>query len=229
MAIPGSVVLLGALGAAAALAWIYVRDLGVRRSQRGRLFSACLELFQACRVVQDGPGYPVLTGRYQGVEVKLEPVVDHIAWRKVPSLWLKATVLAPGAPGVLDMIVRPQGVEFYSPSGDLEHRMSPPPGFPADALICTDDEAALPLIEKIRPHLAMFEDPRMKELLITPRGVRLVRQLWQADRARYAVLRQAEFPAEALSPDLARSLLDAAMAIWTSVRAPEPAPLLKAS
>ena len=82
MALPGPFALLGILAAIAALAWMYRRDLELRRRQRGRLFSACMELFQACRVVQDGPGYPVLTGRYRGVEVRLEPVVDHIAWRK---------------------------------------------------------------------------------------------------------------------------------------------------
>ncbi len=227
MALPGSFVLLGVLAASAALVWMYRRDLEVRRLRRGRLFSRCMDLFQACRVEQDGPGYPTLTGRYRGVEVRLEPVVDHIAWRKVPSLWLKATVLAPGAPGVLDLMVRPQGVEFYSPSGELAHRLRPPAGFPADAVICTDDPAALPDLEQVRPHLSLFEDPRMKELLITPRGVRLVRQLWQADRARYAVLRQAEFPAAALEPALARTLLDAALDIWAAVQAPEP--LLKAS
>ncbi len=227
MALPSSLALVCVLAAAAALAWTYRRDLEVRRRQRGRLFSACLDLFQACRVVQDGPSYPVLTGRYRGVDVRLEPVVDHMAWRKVPSLWLKATVLAPGARGVLDVIMRAQGVEFYSPSGDMEHRLAAPPDFPKDALICTSDPEAAPDLEQLRPHLGLFDDPRMKELLITPRGVRLVRQLCQADRARYAVLRQAEFPAAPLDPATARGLLDAALQVWASVA--QPAPMLKAS
>ncbi len=223
---PSTLWLVGAAAAIGGLVWLHRRDLRTRCAQRGRLFSACLDLFQACRVVQDGPAYPVLTGRYRGHEVRLEPVVDHIAWRKIPSLWLKATVLAPGASGVLDLIMRPQGVEFYSPSGDLEHRMRPPAGFPAEAVICTDDLQAMPDLEAVRPHLHLFEDPQMKELLITPLGVRLVRQLCQADRARYLVLRQAEFPETVIAPAQARALLDAALGIWASVQAP--APLLRA-
>lgn len=213
--------------AAAALGWMYRRDLRRLRRRRAAFFSASLELFQACRVTQDGLGYPVLEGRYRGFQVKLEPVLDQMAWRKIPSLWLKATVLqANPHAGVFDLMMRPQGVEFYSPGGDLEHRVRTPAAWPADAVIRTDDPAAMPGLHLIEPHVGLFREPRMKELLVTPHGTRLVRQVWQAQRATYAVLRQAVFEEHVLEPGLARSLLDAAIDIGRSLAAP--APLLKA-
>jgi hypothetical protein len=209
MGLPPALVGFAALAAAAVLLGLFRREGVQRRRQRSLLFADCLDLFSSVRVVQDGAAYPVLAGRYRGVEMRLEAVVDDLAVRKVPSLWLKTTMLAANpVGGVFDLMMRPQGVEIYSPSGDLAHRLSVPQGWPAQAVICTDDPATLPDLDRLAPHVAAFEDPQMKELLITPLGTRVVRQLRQADRARYGVLRQAEFGEVRLDPALERRLLD---------------------
>jgi hypothetical protein len=59
----------------------------------------------------------------------------------------------------------------------------------------------------------MFEDPRVKELLVTPHGVRIVYQLDQAERGHYLVLRQAQFSEQPVPALLAQRLLDRAIAI----------------
>ena len=177
------------------------------------LFSQCLGLFQSYRVTQNGGDFPVLEGRYKGFPVRLEPVPDTLAWRKLPSLWLKATLLTPNAVGgVLDFLVRPQG-EFFSPADELPHRLPVPVNWPQHALLCTDDIAAMPPMETLKAHSALFDDPRLKELLITPRGTRLVRQLWQAERAEYLVLRQAKFADACAEPAVVESLLESLIAI----------------
>ena len=56
----------------------------------------------------------------------------------------------------------------------------------------------------------------MKELLLTSRGVRLVYQASQGERAYYMVLRQPEFGPARLPAELARRLLDEAVAIRES-------------
>jgi hypothetical protein len=61
----------------------------------------------------------------------------------------------------------------------------------------------------------------MKELLITPRGTRFVRQIWQAERAHYLVLRQAKFEGRSVESSLLASLLDAAIEVSRSLAAPE--------
>lgn len=219
MGLPPALIGPAALGVAVGLAWLFRRDGDRRRRQRGALFADCLEIFQSFRVVQEGSAYPVLTGRYRGFEVRLEAVVDDIAVRKVPSLWLKTTLLAVNpVKGVFDLMMRPQGVEIYSPSGDLAYRLPVPEGWPAQGVICTDDPESLPDLDSLGPHVAAFDEPQMKELLITPLGTRVVRQLRQADRARYGVLRQAEFGEVRLEAALARRLLDYAIGVSASLQ-----------
>src|SRR6516162_6342562 len=68
-----------------ALTWLYRRDRERFRRLRGGFFSTCLDLFEHYRVVQNDVDFPVLTGRYRGHEVRLEPIVDHLTMRKLPS------------------------------------------------------------------------------------------------------------------------------------------------
>ena len=84
----------------------------------------------------------------------------------------------------------------------------------------------MPPQDRLTPHVAMFEDPRVKELLVTPRGVRIVYQIDQAERAQYMVLRQAQFAEQPLAALLAQRLLDRAIAIHrdlTGAAADDPA------
>jgi hypothetical protein len=182
------------------------------------LFSDCLGLFDAYRIEQDGLAFAVLDGRYQGRDVTLEPIVDNVAFRKIPSLWLKVTLRA-AVPyrGVFDLLARPRGGEFYSPFGELEYELPNPPGWPRDAVIHVDDPQLVPNTDVIAPHVGLFADARMKELLVTPRGVRLVYQVSQAERANYVVLRQLEFDELHLPATLVKRLLDAAVALHASV------------
>src|SRR5262249_25960684 len=149
------------------------------------------------------------TGRYAGYRVRVEPLLDSLAFRKLPSLWLLATVYGevPFA-ATFDILVRAMNVEFYSPSADLPITLRPPPGAPSNALIRTDDSDAMPPWHLLQPHMGLFDDPRAKELVVTPRGVRIVYQLSQAVRSTYLVLRQAEFQDISVAPALLRALLD---------------------
>ena len=211
-----------ALVAITALVMVYRRDRRRLQSQRAQFFDHCLGLFQSYRITQEGPTYPLLSGRYRGYEARLEPVVDNMAWRKVPVLWLRATILKPNAyAGVLDLLVRPGGVEVYSPSSDLDYHLTLPEGWPEQALLCTDDPSSIPPLVLLTPHMKRFADPYMKELVVSPRGVRLVRMIWQASRLNYAVFREIRFEGTYLDPALARDLLDAAIDIADALAKPD--------
>jgi hypothetical protein len=204
--------------AIASLIAIYYRDRGRYCRQRRNVFADCLELFENYRLVQDGLAFAVLEGTYRGYRVELEPVVDNVAFRKLPSLWLKVTLRAPVRyDGVFDLLIRPRGGEFYSPFAELEHEVSIPQDWPSDAILHGDDPARMPPTEIIAPHVRLFADSRMKELLVTPRGVRLVYQVSQAERTHYLVLRQIEFPEGRLPFTLVRRLLDATVELHASV------------
>lgn len=200
------------------LAWMYRRDRKRIRAERAGFFAGCLDLFRSYRVTQDGLDMPVLTARYRDRDFRIEPIIDHINLRKLPSLWLLVTLRAPSPyTGTLDLLVRPQNTEFYSPSGRLPVTIDLPAGWPTHATLRTDRPEAMPPAAALEEHLGFFNDPRAKELLVAPRGVRLVYQAEQARRAHYLVLRQAEFGDMRLAPDLLQDLMDRAIAIHDSL------------
>jgi hypothetical protein len=203
-----------ALVGLAVLVMLYRRDRRLLRARRAKFFDLCLDLFQSYRVTQKGPTFPLLSGRYRDHEVRLQALIDNMAWRRVPVLWLKVTVLKPNSyRAILDFLVRPGGVEVYSPSAELDHHLALPEGWPEQALLCTDHPSLVPPLELITPHMALFADPYMKEMVVTSRGVRLVRMIWQASRLHYAVFREVKFDGVELDRATAQTLLDAAVGI----------------
>ncbi|MFO0754546.1 MAG: hypothetical protein U0411_14630 [Thermodesulfovibrionales bacterium] len=189
------------------------------RRKRGAMFDACIGLFESCRLSRDGIYFPVLEGRYRGYAVRIELIADHIAVRKLPSLWLIVTLRGRVRwGGVLDFLVRPLNVEFFSPAALLDCRLPVPPGWPQDAWLRSDRPEAMPPLESVEPHIRFFEDPKAKELLVTPRGIRLVYQAKEGVRAYYTVLRQVEFAGPPLSPSLLGSLMDRAIALYEDLK-----------
>lgn len=200
-----------------ALWLIYRRARARHMAVRAVYFDDCRSLFEDCRVALQGTDFPVLEGRHKGYQFRLEPIVDHMAVRKLPSLWLKVSLLRDlPVPGAVDFLARPQNTEFYSPSASLPHSLRIPAGWPQHAMLRTDmEDPSLP-IDLLAPHMHVFDDPKTKELLITPRGVRIVYQASQGQRAYYLVLRQPEFGDPRLPPELAIQLLDQAIAVYSS-------------
>ena len=199
--------------------WLIYRRARARQvAVRSAYFDDCKSLFEDCRVVPHGTDFPVLEGRHAGYQFRLEPIVDHMAVRKLPSLWLKVSLLGDlPVPGAVDFLARPQNTEFYSPSASLPHSLRIPAGWPQHAMLRTDiDDPSLPL-DLLAPHMHIFDDPKAKELLVTPRGVRIVYQASQGQRAYYLVLRQPEFGDPRLSTKLALQLLVQAIAVYSSV------------
>jgi hypothetical protein len=207
--------LLAGVCALLALWRLNIRELARVRGERARLFDSCLPLFDCPQIVTDGAGFPSLTGRYRGHDIKLRTIVDAVGFRKFPSLWLQVDLQSPtGMQCVLDLLVRPQNIEFYSPSGELPETLPLPPQWPAFATLRSDNRAALPKLDLLTPHvLGLFATPQAKELLATPRGVRIVYQLTQAAAAHYLVLRAAKFELPDLAPELLESLLQRALSV----------------
>jgi hypothetical protein len=170
--------------------------------------------------VEPGPtiGSYRLTGFYRGLPVQVQTVVDTLNVRKLPSLWLMATIPEPlPLTATFDLMMRPSGPTTFSNFDDLPVTMERPPDFPEHAVLRTDDPAHVLPAYVVTPHLAPFFGPMAKELLITPKGIRMVVQMAEADRARYGVFRQAEFGEAALEAALLRDLLDRLIAVRTAI------------
>lgn len=193
----------------AGLAWLYRAERRRIGAARRALFDDCLDLVQDPTLSQDDVDFPVLTGGYRGHRVRLQLLADHVVVRKVPSLWLLATVYDElPMRSVVDLLARPQNTEFYSPAAVLDVELPLPLGWPRHATLRTDDPDGMPPLAVLNSHVGMFEDAKTKELLVSPRGVRIVYQADQAKRANYMVLRQLVFERARLDPTLVARLLD---------------------
>lgn len=180
---------------------LQLRHVRSVRMGRRRLFDAVEPLFDEVRVDQDGLGFPVLTGTFAGHPIRLEPVVDAVAFRKLPVLWLLLTHRRPlevGAP--LDVLLRPVGTEFFSPNAGFDHELAAARGFPSHLRIATPDPVLAPPLSAFEPYLPFLSDRRTKELYVAPGGVRLVRQLAEGGQAHYRTTRRADFGAVVITP-----------------------------
>lgn len=223
MHLPAETVWLIVLAASVALAGLLtVMQRRTRRSlkaHRAGLFAASYGVLETYRITQAGIDYPEMQATYRGHAFHVDAVVDTLTFRKLPVLWLRVSLLAP-LPGMatFDVLVRSQNVEFYSPSADLPHRLEPRHGWPIDAMVRTDDLGRLPDLAVLDRHIRVFQEPQIKELLITPKGVRIVRMLDQAKRAEYLVMRQAEFENAQVTAELLRDLMDRTIALYQDLR-----------
>jgi hypothetical protein len=186
-----------------------------RHTRRGRalLLDQCMDMLAGSRLTRSEAGYARLEGRYCGYKVRMSLEEDHLTMRKIPSLWLHLVVEGRQASaGTLDMLVRPQNTEFYSPSWDWDGSVTPLPGWPGHAIYRTQD--APPDMQLLDPHVRhIFSDEKAKELLLTPHAVRLTYQAKQAERGAYLLLRSASFDHSPLSPDIILPLLERAIGI----------------
>ena len=210
--------------AGAVLAWIYRRDKRRFEAERAMLFEDARGLLTEAEQTRAPNEYPRIHGRYHGHAVAIDAVLDTIAVRKLPSLWLRVTVLTelPFA-GTCDVLARAHNVEFYSPASTLDHVLALPAGWPDHLTVKSDNPEAMPPEAILTRHIRVFDDPQLKELLVTPRGVRLVRQAAQGARAEYMVLRQAAFGPVKVPREQLQALLDAAVALAEALKAEKPA------
>lgn len=186
-----------------------------RMAEPERLLSAAAAVLDAPRISAGmTAGTYVLTGRYKGHNAEVKVVADTLAVRKLPSLWLMVTL--PGTLPVratLNLMMRPAGTSSFSNFDHLPFTEPTPHDFPKDAVIRTDDAEHMPDLKIISRHLGLFHSRYGKELLITPRGLRIVLLAGEADRARYGVFRQADFGDVSVDPLMVTDSLDLLIAL----------------
>lgn len=218
----GSPFLIPSLLIAAALVvliWLHRRDRRLRRLERGTLFEPVYELFQSYRVEQTGQDFPILTGRYRDRDFHIDALIDTLTFRRLPVLWLRVSLLE-ALPGVAttDILVRAQNNEFYAPGNDLPFQLPIPPHWPVGAHAKTDDPDRAPQRHVLDRHIDFLALPEAKEMLVTPKGVRLVRLIEQGQRAEYMVLRIADFRGNPVAPDVLKDMMDRAIALGDDLK-----------
>lgn len=186
---------------------LYLHRQGqARRLRRAAYLDDVAALFSETLWAVAPTGFPRLSGRHDGRLYDLQVVPDTLTYRKLPALWLLVSLPEPiPLRATLDIMLRPMGSETFSHFSDLPVQIDIPPGFPPDCAIRCDDPDLIPSVELVAQHLAGL-DPAglngtgLKELLISPNGLRIVWLAEEANRSRYLIFRDAEMGAEPLHP-----------------------------
>ena len=175
------------------------------------MFDDCLSQFSDCSLSQSGTRYPQLRAQWScgthTYPVSLRAITDTLQTRRLPPLWLFIDLrCALDLQGTLDVLVRPTGVEVFSPSRDLPQRHELPAHWPQNSLVKSSLPDAPEVLARIdQAACGLLADPYSKCLTIRPDGLRYVLQIAQSSQAHYMVLRNAYFGSQQLNPQHLRS------------------------
>jgi hypothetical protein len=189
-----SLTLIIAAAGAAAVSYLAVRDHRAAVGARRGLLDDCTSALDRSVLTHASDGIPQLTGSHRGRGIQIQLLPDTMTMRRLPQLWLSTTLLDrnPGLPGFA-ILVRHCGTEFYSLTPHFPRRLDAPRGLPYEVLI-RGDAGAERLLAELAPVLAgILEDKRVKEIAVTERGLRIVRQAGEGKRGEYLLLRQSVF------------------------------------
>ncbi len=216
---------LGLLAAAAAALGLWlglrlIRETRARTAARAGYFDAVKLLFDGGETRLQPSGFPRMTGHRAGLAFDLQASPDTLTFRKLPALWVLVTLPDPlPLTATLDLLARPSGSEPFTRFATLPQSLPTPASFPKDIAIRTDDaRAALPE-SLIADQADLFDDPLIKELVISPKGLRIVILAEEADRGRYLIFREAEMGMTPLDPDRLQPILDRLAALREAVLA----------
>lgn len=201
---------------AAACAWLVlraVRDHREAMEERSGLLAAARDVLSDVTTIAGPDQFPVVTGRTgAGQRVKLELIADSLITRRLPQLWLRVTLYdaVPKRP-TMGALARPTGSEYYSLVHDMPHWIAPPV-IGAPMLMRGDGSATATQTHRILHHFGdLFADPTVKEAVISPKGVRIIRQAAQGERAAHLFLRQSRFSISAIpAADIGKAIALAA-------------------
>lgn len=189
-----------------ALWWIYKQHHRQVIQSRANLLNGFGKIMEVNETHFNTAGYASLKGIFNQTPLSLRVEVDNLTARKIPVMWLHIKLHnTPAINGSLDILVRPQNTEVYSPSWQWEQPIKPLPGWPEHARYMSRDIA--PELQAIDADVrTIFADQKVKELLITPDAVRLTYLIRQADRGNYLLLRSVQFDDEPIDSDQVAAL-----------------------
>ena len=196
------------------LAWTTFNAARTRQTARAEFFTVVAPLFDRVTTRIEPTGFPRMTGHMGAHAFDLQAIPDSLTFRKLPTLWLMLTLPEPlPVSATLDIMVRPTGQEPFSRFPQLRHPLPCPAFLPEGSGVRSDNAAFVTPETLVARHAAIFDDPKVKELVISSKGLRLVILADEAERGRYLIFRDAEVGLVALSPARLRPLINTLTAL----------------
>jgi hypothetical protein len=191
-----------------------------RRAARAAALDLCRPLLADTVQRIEPDGFPRLAGTYRGARVDLRLVPDTLTTRKLPALWMLVTLTEPQPlPATWHLMLRPRGTETFSSFDRLPQARPPDPALPLDSAVRTDGGAPPP--PALAAAVAELGEDRLKEVVLSPKGLRLTWLLEEAPRGRYLLFRDAEMGRTPVPPETLQPLLDALLDLRGRLARPE--------
>lgn len=204
--------------------WLLARLLRAghaRQRARAGYFDAVAGLFQSVEVQVQPSGFARMSGVWSGARFDLQAVPDTLTFRKLPVLWVMVTLTEPtDLTAEAHIMARPGGNEVFSTFDRMPVSVALPDGFPAFCTLRCEKAAALPGQALIAAQAPLFPSGEIKELVMSPKGLRLVVLAEQADRGAYLLFRDAEMGYSPFPPDRLLPLLQALLSLRDSLSEP---------
>ena len=196
-----AIMLAAFIGLALWITYRLTRATHLRKNARATYFDAVKPLFDIVQTRAEPTGFPRMTGHLRGLAFDLQALPDSLTFRKLPALWVMLSMPSPlPVRFTLDIMTRPTGAESFSHFTSLKQTLPCPNFFPEGTVIHCNNATALPPEALIARYAEAFTDPRVKELLISPKGLRIVILAEEADRGRYLIFRDTEMAMTPLAP-----------------------------
>jgi hypothetical protein len=198
------------------LVWMALRDARAAAAVRHRLLDTGLSILEAPRLSIQPSGFPKIEGTLEGRSFRVALIPDTLTFRRLPQLWLDVTLRRelPAVHDSIAILVRPTGADYYSLTDRLRDYFLPPAGFPDSCLVKGQGPGARALLNRIAPcAVRLLHDPKIKEIAVSPRGIRVVRQFAQGNRGSHLILRQSVFEGALLQADELDDMIGAVIQI----------------
>ncbi len=136
----------------------------VRRSRARAAEAATAERASILAVVADARDVPsgtagvtTFAGSWNGQHVQIRTIVDTLATRKLPALWLSVTIAEKvRVPAIFDLMMRPGSATTFSNFDHLPHTLPTPTDYPEGAVIRTNGNAERQPARNHRPASRCF-------------------------------------------------------------------------
>jgi hypothetical protein len=192
-----------------------------RAASRATYFAAATTLLENTQRQIQPTGFARIAGRYEGLRFDLQALPDTLTFRKLPALWVMVTITEPQPlAGEMHIMARANGQESFSTHAQMPMSVHLPPGFPPDCSLRCTDPAALPAPQVMARIAPLFSDPKVKEVVLSPKGIRLVILAEEGDRTNYLIFRDAELGRSPLAAHRLHPVLDALVDLHTAQKAP---------
>jgi len=189
----GILMLCGAVGLLAVWA---ARDHRAQLGRRRRLLDDCTKLFDTHTPSHGGDGFPRIHGMRDGRNLHVQLFSDGMTIRRLPQLWMQITELdaLPVGGNGFAVLVRPSGYEFFSLTDGFHYIIEVPSSFPSECIVRGEGAGSEKVFARlITPLSEILGDPRVKEVAVTRKGLRIIRQVDEGRAGDYLLLRQAAF------------------------------------